>query len=471
MGFKSDFLWGSASAAYQIEGAYDADQKGLSIWDIWSHVPGKTFEGTNGDIACDHYHRFMEDIQLMKEMGLKTYRFSIAWPRILPNGTGAVNLEGIAFYNRLIDALIENDIVPMVTLYHWDLPQVLQERYNGWESREVVADFVHYSEVCFKYFGDRIRHWIVMNEPNIFTGLAYMLKVHPPGICDEAIYLKAFHHTVLAHAHTVQAFKAAGYEGMIGSSIAYTPSYSASDKAEDLKAQHMFDVTGPLWFLDSYYKGVYPVDAVAYYTSKGVMPEVTEEDEKVMQSAASQCDFIGINYYQTAMIAHNPEDGVGFSGMNTSGKKGTQSESGVPGLYKQVYNASLEYTDWDWAIDPDGLRMGLETLKARYDLPIIISENGLGAYDVFTASGTIEDDYRIDFLKKHIEACERAIENGVDLIAYCTWSFTDLLSWLNGYKKRYGFVHIDFESGTLKRTKKKSFEWYKAVIASNGKEL
>ena len=157
MGFKSDFLWGSASAAYQIEGAYNTDQKGPSIWDIWSHIPGKTFEGTNGDIACDHYHRFMEDIQLMKEMGLKTYRFSIAWPRILPNGTGAVNLEGIAFYDRLIDALIANDIVPMVTLYHWDLPQVLQEKYKGWESKEVVADFVNYSEICFKFFGDRIK--------------------------------------------------------------------------------------------------------------------------------------------------------------------------------------------------------------------------------------------------------------------------------------------------------------------------
>ena len=233
----------------------------------------------------------------------------------------------------------------------------------------------------------------------------------------------------------------------------------------------MHDVTGPYWFLDSYFKGIYPVDGMTYFSQKGVMPVVEPDDALVMRQAGSLCDFIGINYYQTAMLAHNPEDGVGFSGMNTSGKKGTQAESGVPGLYKQVTNANLKYTDWDWAIDPDGLRYGLEILNERYRLPIIISENGLGAYDKITADGKIEDDYRIDFLREHILACEAAIDHGVELLAYCTWSFTDLLSWLNGYKKRYGFVHVDFESGTLTRTKKKSFDWYKTVIASNGTEV
>lgn len=471
MAFKKDFLWGSASAAYQIEGAFDAYGKGASIWDEWAHLPGKTFEGTNGDIACDHYHRFKEDVALMKEMGLGTYRFSIAWPRIIPNGVGAVNTEGIAFYDALIDELLANGIVPMITLYHWDLPKALQDAYKGWESRNVVHDFVEYAKVCFAHFGDRVKHWIVMNEPNIFTSLGYMLKLHPPGIHDEAIYLKTFHHTVLAHAHTVVAYKALGYDGMIGSSIAYAPSYAASEKDEDRQAKLMFDVTGPLWYLDSYYKGNYPEEGVAYYTKTGVMPTVTEDDHEVMRKAATLCDFIGINYYQTAMLAHNPNDGVGFGGMNTTGKKGSQSENGVPGLYKYVHNTSLEYTDWDWAIDPDGLRMGLEVLNERYGLPIIISENGLGAVDVITVDGQIIDDYRINFIKKHLEACEQAIQSGVDLLAYCTWSFTDLLSWLNGYKKRYGFVHIDFESGSLKRTKKKSFDWYKKVIETNGKAL
>ncbi|MCK8058946.1 MULTISPECIES: glycoside hydrolase family 1 protein [unclassified Fusibacter] len=468
MAFKKNFLWGSASAAYQIEGAYDEGGKGPSIWDEWAHLPGKTFEGTNGDIACDHYHRYKEDIALMAEMGLKTYRFSIAWARILPEGSGRINQEGIDFYSNLIDELLANDIVPMVTLYHWDLPKSLQDRYLGWESRQIIEDFVAYATVCFEHYSDRVKHWIVMNEPNIFTGLGYMLKLHPPGVQDEERYLKAFHHTVLAHAHTVLAFKNAGYEGMIGSSIAYSPSHAASNTPEDIEAQTMYDATGPDWYLDSYYKGVYPERAVQYYSEKGVMPEVSEDDYRAMKNSAELCDFIGINYYQTSMVAYNPVDGVGFGGMNTSGKKGTQSENGVPGLYKHVRNESLDYTDWDWAIDPDGLRMGLERLHHRYNLPIIISENGLGAYDTVEENGEINDDYRIDFLKRHIIACQQAVDHGVELLAYCTWSFTDLLSWLNGYKKRYGFVHVDIESGSLKRTKKKSFDWYKNVIATGG---
>lgn len=471
MTFKKDFLWGSASAAYQIEGAYNTGGKGASIWDVWAHIPGKTFEGTNGDIACDHYHRFAEDVALMKEMGLKVYRFSISWPRIIPEGRGSINVEGLKFYNDLIDLLVENEIVPMVTLYHWDLPQALQDQYMGWESKQIVGDFVEYAKVCFEHFADRVKYWIVMNEPNIFTSLGYMLKAHPPGVRDEALFLKTFHHTVLAHAETVIAYKEAGYDGMIGSSIAYTPTYPASNNPEDHKAKEMFDVTGPLWYLDSYNKGHYPALGVSYYSKAGLMPEITDLDLNLMTKAAKLIDFIGINYYQTATIAHNPEDGVGYSGMNTSGKKGTQSENGVPGLYKQVFNPNLEYTDWDWAIDPDGLRYGLEILNDRYGLPILISENGLGAYDVVSENGEINDDYRIDFLRKHIIACDEAINKGVDLLAYCTWSFTDLLSWLNGYKKRYGFVHIDFETGSLKRTTKKSFDWYKRVIATNGEEL
>lgn len=466
--FKDDFLWGSASAAYQVEGAYNQDGKGLSIWDEWAHLPGKTFQGTNGDIACDHYHRFQEDVDLMAEMGLKTYRFSIAWARLLPEGNGPINQSGVAFYNALIDALVAKGIVPMVTLYHWDLPKALQDAYGGWESPRIVEDFVDYANICFDLFSDRVKHWIVMNEPNIFTGLGYMLKLHPPGIQDEALYLKTFHHTALAHAKTVIAYKTRGLEGMIGSSIAYSPSHAASDREEDLEAQRNYDATGPDWFIDSYFKGTYPARAVAYYESKGVMPQVSDEDAATLRAGAALCDFIGINYYQTSMVAHNPVDGVSFSGMNTDGKKGTQAENGVPGLYKHVRNNALDYTDWDWAIDPDGLRMGLERLHQRYGLPIIISENGLGAYDTVDENGHIQDTYRIAFLERHIAACREAVEKGVKLLAYCTWSFTDLLSWLNGYKKRYGFVYVDFESGTLERRKKQSFDWYKGVIARNG---
>ncbi len=468
MAFRDDFLWGSASAAYQIEGAYKTGGKGPSIWDDWTHRPDRTY---NGDVACDHYNRYLEDVALMKEMGLKTYRFSIAWPRIMPSGTGALNPEGVDFYNRLIDALVAADIVPMVTLYHWDLPLELENRYGGWANKAIVADFEAYALACFELFSDRVKHWIVMNEPNIFTGLGYQLGLHPPGLMDTALYLKAFHHTALAHAKAVIAFKSGGYEGLIGSSIAYSPSYAASEQQADLDAKAMYDACGPDWFIDSYYKGIYPELAVSHYKAMGVMPEVLEADMAILKEAGKLCDFIGINYYQTSLIAHNPLDGVGFSGMNTSGKKGTQSESGVKGLYKHVKNERLKYTDWDWAIDPEGLQMGLELLHEKYGLPIVISENGLGAYDEMDASGVVNDGYRIEFLKEHILAAERAVANGVDLLAYCTWSFTDLLSWLNGYKKRYGFVYVDIENGTLNRSKKQSFEWYKKVIESNGKVL
>lgn len=470
MAFPKDFLWGSASAAYQIEGAYQQDGKGLSVWDTWTHLEGKTFQGTNGDMACDHYNRMAEDVQLMADMGLKTYRFSIAWTRILPEGKGKVNQQGIDFYVSLLKRLKENNIVPLVTLYHWDLPQALETAYQGWLSPQIVPDFVAYAALCFESFGEWVDHWIVMNEPNIFTQLGYQMALHPPGMKDDQAFLKAYHHTALAHAETVIHFKDKGYKGVIGSSIAYQPSYPASDSPLDLAAKENFDATGPWWYMDSYYKGEYPSLGRAYYQSKGIMPQVSEADLKTMKKAASLCDFIGINYYQTGMVEHNPIDGVGFTGMNTTGKKGTQSENGVPGLYKMVKDKRLEYTDWDWAIHPEGLTMGLLALKERYQLPVLISENGLGAYDEVDEKGRINDSYRIQFLRDHITACEMAIKEGVDLLGYCTWSFTDLLSWLNGYKKRYGFVYIDFDDAHLKRIKKASFDWYKQVIATNGQE-
>lgn len=466
--FKPEFLWGSASAAYQIEGAYQSDGKGASIWDVWAHIKGKTFQGTNGDVATDHYNRYKEDIRLMKEQGLKAYRFSISWARILPEGTGSINQEGIAFYNRLIDELIENEIEPVVTLYHWDLPQTLQDRYLGWESPQVVEDFENYASVCFEHYGDRIKYWIVMNEPNIFTQLGYMTALHPPGKTDERLFLLTYHHTALAHAKSVLRYKAMGLKGIIGSSIAFQPGYAHTDHPQDLKALKNFYDLGLWWYMDVYFKGEYPVDAVTYYQEKGIMPEVSDADLKLLSAGAIACDFIGINYYQTAMVAHNPKDGVGFQGMNTEGKKGSQKESGLPGKYKIIRNESLEYTDWDWAIDPDGLRYGMVQLNERYQLPILISENGLGAFDQMDELGDVKDEYRIDYLKKHILACEKAVLEGVDLLGYMTWSFTDLLSWLNGYQKRYGFVYIDFESEHLTRMPKASYYWYSEVIKNNG---
>ncbi len=441
--FKKNFLWGSASAAYQIEGGIDADNKGKSIWDVWAHIEGKTFENTNGDIACDHYHRFKEDVKLMKEQGLKAYRFSISWPRLIPNGTGEVNEYGVKFYNDLIDELIKNDIEPVVTLYHWDLPQALQDKYSGWLGEEIVDDFLEYSTLCFEKFGDRVKYWIVMNEPNVFTELGYILKQHPPGLNDPYMFLKAYHHTALAHAKTVIKYHSMDLTGMIGSSIAFGPGYAAS-VSDQVGLDHYY-ATNPWWFMDSYMKGEYPEVALAFYKEKGVLPNFSNESMDILKKGAELTDFIGINYYQTAMIKNNIEKG-----------------------HEHVKNENVEHTDWGWAIDPDGLLYGLKQLKDRYNKPVIISENGLGAYDELTENNEIIDDYRIDFIKKHIKACDDAIDYGVDLLAYMTWSFTDLLSWLNGYKKRYGFVFVDFESEDLTRIKKKSFHWYQEVIKNNG---
>ena len=465
--FPSNFLWGSASSAYQIEGAYQADHKGLSIWDVYANIPGNTFQNTNGNVACDHYHRMREDVQLMKEMGLKAYRFSISWPRILPSGRGEVNEQGMQFYEQLIDLLRDKEIEPIVTLYHWDLPLALQEEYKGWESRAIVDDFLHYAQVCFQRFNGKVNYWIVLNEPNIFTQLGYLLAMHPPKLQDYQQYLNTFHHTALVHAAVIKHFKKTGYEGKIGSSIAYTPGYPATSSAEDLEALDRYYQTNCWYLMDLYHKGEYPQKGKALIERMGYQLPMTQEDELLLQEGCTQADFIGINYYQSAMLAHNPLDGVTFAKMNTDGVKGTQQESGIPGLYKQVHNPLISYTDWDWAIDPAGLTKALGELESRYHLPILISENGLGAYDQLV-DGKIQDDYRISYLDLHVRACYDAIQEGVNLLGYCTWSFTDLLSWLNGYQKRYGFVFIDFENEDLTRIKKESFAWYQQVIKQNG---
>lgn len=468
----TDFLWGAASAAYQVEGAYNIEGKDVSIWDEWTKLPGKTFQNTNGDIATDHYHRYKEDVRLMKEMGLKTYRFSISWTRIL-NGT-EINPKGILFYHNLIDECQKHGIEPMVTLYHWDLPKRLQDQYGGWLSDQIVDDFVAYAKVCFDAYHTKVKKWIVINEPNIFTHQGYELGVHPPGHKDKTDeYLKAFHHTALAHAKTVNLYKSGSYEkGMIGSSIALTPGFSQTDSPKDLEATKRYMDLNFYWFTDIYYKGSYPKWALEYYQNNNLIKfSISDEQKMMLTQAAKEVDFIGINYYQSTMIAHNPLDGVGQVLFNTDGKKTSFVESGIPGVYKNVENPNVTYTNWNWVVDPDGLKETLKVLTKRYHLPIIISENGLGAFDEIE-DGAIHDDYRIDFIYKHIKALAQSIQEGSDVLAYCVWSFTDLLSWLNGYQKRYGFVHVDFESPNLTRRKKDSFYWYQHLIqyAQNKKQ-
>jgi len=470
--FPTNFLWGSASAAYQIEGAYQAEGKGLSVWDQFVRIPGKTFKKTNGDVAVDHFHRYREDVALMAKAGLKAYRFSISWPRVLPTGRGTVNEAGIKFYSQLIDELLANHIEPIVTIYHWDLPQALQDEYGGWESRQIVDDFTAYAQLLFERFGDRVSHWVTLNEQNVFISHGYLTAEHPPAVMDAKRTYQANHMANLANASAIKLFHEKGYQGGIGPSFAYSPTYSLdANPVNQVAADNAEQLSADLW-LDVYAWGRYPALVMTYLKNQGIAPEVTEADQALLSDPLAHPDFMGMNYYQTNTVTANSlEDGVGLTKQNTSGKKGTSQASGVPGAYKTAENPYMQQTDWDWNIDPEGLRIALRRIESRYHLPVLITENGLGAYDTLETDGEIHDTYRIAFLKAHVQAIQEAITDGVRVIGYTTWSFTDLLSWTNGYQKRYGFVYVDrdeTDEKELNRYPKDSFYWYQKVIQSNG---
>lgn len=470
--FPSDFLWGSASAAYQVEGAYNQDGKGKSVWDDFVKIPGKTFKGSNGEVAVDHYNRFKEDVALMAEQGLKTYRFSIAWSRILPAGRGEVNEKGLQFYSDLIDELLKYDIEPMVTIYHWDLPQALQDLYGGWESREIIKDFTDYAKVLFDAFSDRVKYWVSINEQNVFIMHGYMLASHPPAVSDPKRMYAANHIVNLANASVTKLFRDGQYPGMIGPSFAYAPAYALDCVPENVIATENINDSFSNFWMDIYVYGRYPRVAFKTLERSGIAPIIEEGDMELL--AEGKPDFMGVNYYQSMTVAANPLDGVTMSGeANYSGEKGKTKEQGMPGMYKMVSNPNLETTNWDWTIDPTGLRVCLRRISSRYDLPVIITENGLGEFDDLE-EGKVHDEARIAYLNEHCIAVQEAITDGVEVLGYCTWSFTDLLSWLNGYQKRYGFVYVDrdeVDEKELTRYKKDSFYWYQDVIKSNGQTL
>ncbi|MBP8172650.1 MAG: beta-glucosidase [Aeromonadaceae bacterium] len=459
-GFPNDFLWGAATAAYQVEGGFDADGKGPSIWDHFSHLPGTTYQGSNGDVAADHYHRFREDVALMAELGLKSYRFSISWPRLLPKGRGEVNEAGVAFYSALIDELLAAGIEPMITLYHWDLPLALQEELGGWEARQTAEAFAEYATLCYQRFGDRVKLWSTFNETVVFIGMGYITGAHPPAVRDTGRALQACHHVFIAHALAVQAFRHSGIDGQIGFVNVLQPNDPISQRPEDVAAWELAEGIYTHWFYDPVLKGEYPAGLLAMARQHFGAPRFAPGDEALLK--ANICDFIGVNYYKREMIAANPD--VDNTVINTSGQKGSGQEFGFKGLFKQVRNPHGVYTDWDWEIYPQGLTEALLRLKARYgDVPVYITENGLGAKDPIV-DGEILDQPRIDYLASHIAAVEQAMAQGVDVRGYYPWSFIDLLSWLNGYQKQYGFVYID-QADNLKRRKKLSFHWYQALIA------
>lgn len=467
--FPHTFLWGSASAAYQVEGAWNEDGKGPSVWDRYTKLEGTTYKGTNGDVAVDHYHRYREDVQLMAEMGLKAYRFSIAWSRIYPQGRGEVNEQGLQFYDNLINELLKHGIEPIVTIYHWDVPQALMDAYGAWESREMINDFDTYCVTLFKRYGDRVKYWVTLNEQNVFIGLGYRLGIHPPGIKDLKRMYQANHIANLANARAIQSFRQHVPDGKIGPSFAYGPTYPFDCHPQHILAFENAEELNNHWWMDVYAWGKYPSLMWNYLEREGLAPELADGDSELLQ--AGRPDFMGVNYYRTTTVVHNPLDGIGEGTMNTTGKKGTSQDSGVPGLFRTIRNPHLDATNWDWEIDPIGLRIGLRRIANRYGLPVLITENGLGEFDHLEDGDVIQDDYRIAYLRSHIEQIQGAISDGVDVIGYCTWSFTDLLSWLNGYQKRYGFVYVNRDEESekdLRRIKKKSFYWYQDVIKANG---
>lgn len=470
MGFKKDFLWGSASAAYQIEGAATTNGKGPSIWDIYSNIKGNTFKDTTGEIAIDFYHKFKEDIGLMKEMGLKAYRFSIAWARIFPKGKGEVNQEGVQFYHDVIDELLKAGIEPIVTTYHWDLPQGLQDEYEGWESREVIKDYTDYCELLFKEYGDKVKYWVTLNEQNIFVGHGYLKALHPPKKADFNLFIKVNHIANLANASAIAKYRELGMKGMIGPSFAYSPAYANTSNPKDVVAmENARELHNFLW-MDVYARGRYSNLAINLLKQIGAEIPFEEGDKELLLKG--KADFMGVNYYQTASFCDpKAEKKERKEFANTLDR---QVESPTDKLYQGIKNEFTKETDWGWTIDPEGLKVGLRRIASRYELPILISENGLGAYDTLNEDGTVNDDYRIQFLKEHIEEIEHAIEDGCEVIGYCTWSMQDLFSWLNGYSKRYGFIYVDRDEESekeLKRYKKDSFYWYKKVIETNGTVL
>ncbi|WP_182200829.1 glycoside hydrolase family 1 protein [Paraliobacillus salinarum] len=467
--FPETFMWGSASAAYQVEGAWDQDGKGPSVWDVYTKKEGTTFKGTNGDVAVDHYNRYKEDVQLMAEQGLKAYRFSIAWSRIYPEGSGQLNEAGLAFYDRLIDELIKHNIEPIITVYHWDVPQELMNKYGAWESRDIIEDFDKYCRTLFTRYGDRVKYWVSLNEQNVFVGLGYRSGIHPPGVKNLKRMYQANHIANLANAKVINSFHEIVKDGKIGPSFAYSPAYSSDSHPKNILAAENAEEFNSHWWMDIYAWGTYPQAAWSYLEENGLAPTIEKGDMELLKSAKP--DFMGLNYYQTMTVEHNPLDGVGLGKINTSGKKGTTESTGVPGLFKTTNNPFLDATDWDWAIDPIGLRIGLRRIVNRYQLPVLITENGLGAFDTLEENDEVNDDYRIDYLESHIKQIQGAISDGVKVLGYCTWSYTDLLSWLNGYQKRYGFVYVDRDEDgpkDLRRIKKKSYFWYKDVMIANG---
>jgi beta-glucosidase len=428
--FPKNFIWGAATAAYQIEGAWQQDGRGESIWDRFSHTPGRVLNDDTGDVACDHYRRYHEDVALLKQLNLQAYRFSIAWPRILPCGTGAVNPKGLDFYDRLVDALLEAGITPYATLYHWDLPQALQDQ-GGWGQRDIISQFADYTAIVVRHLGDRVQNWMTINEPWVAAFMGHRSGEHAPGLCDEKLALQVAHHLLVAHGAAVGVVRTIAPSARVGIVLSLSGVEAAHGAPDEIAAAEAAWQADAAWFLDPLFKGCYPGTIWEKYGA--LAPDLRPGDLALI---SGRTDFVGINYYFRVLI--------GASGR-------------VPGS---------DYTDMGWEVHAPGLERTLLRLHRDYPLPpILITENGAAFPDEVSADGRIHDIRRARYLRTHLAAVAQAIAQGVNVQGYFVWSLLDNFEWAYGYSKRFGIVHVDFS--TLRRTLKDSATWYAQTAAHN----
>jgi beta-glucosidase len=445
--FPENFIWGAATASYQIEGGWNEDGKGESCWDRFSHTPGKVLNNDTGDVACDHYHRVPEDIALMKRLGLQSYRFSTAWPRILPNGRGKVNQAGLDFYNRLVDDLLEAGITPFVTLFHWDLPQMLEDR-GGWANRETAEAFVEYTDIVTRALGDRVKSWITHNEPAVVAWLGYAMGIHAPGLCDYGLGARASHHLLLSHGWAVPVIRRNSPGSEVGITLNHGWNVPGSNGLMDREAVRRGNIW-ERWFLDPLYGRGYPSDLQQDLAQQGAlaggMDFVQPGD---MNAIKVVTDFIGLNYYARHVIRVDEPDNVP----------------------QTVFSTGIETDCEGWEVYPDGLFGVLSRIYFTYLPPkIYITENGASYSDGPDASGEIHDMRRTDYLRTHFTAAHRAIQAGVPMAGYYVWSLMDNFEWSKGYSQRFGIVWVDFE--TQQRIPKDSALWYSKVIQHNSVEV
>ncbi len=448
-GFPERFLWGAATAAYQIEGAVDQGGRGPSIWDTFSHTPGAVRDGDTGDVATDHYHRYAEDVELMARLGLRSYRFSLAWPRLQPTGRGALNPDGLDFYSRLVDALLARDIEPWVTLYHWDLPQALQDE-GGWPARDTALRFADYAVAVHERLADRIPTWTTLNEPWVSAFAGHAQGRHAPGVRDRESALRAAHHLMLGHGLATRALRDAGRGSRLGVTLNLYPVDAATPDARDADAARRIDGLVNRFFLDPLLRGSYPEDVVADLAEVTDWSHVRDGDSATI---AAPLDLLGINYY--------------FRHVVRAGTPSGEPSAWVGSEHVEFVSRGRPTTEMGWEIDDQGLYDVLSRLRREYPpLPLYVTENGAAFPDTVSPDGAVHDPDRVAYLDAHFRSAAQAIRDGVDLRGYFVWSLLDNFEWAHGYSKRFGLVHVDYE--TLRRTPKDSFSFYADVIRRNG---